>query len=670
MAVKDYGGKQPIISAVTSENSGGDFVVTITLSYAGRDGAVDLFYKADDGSTIKSATASSLSQSLTFTTSDITAGTTPSVSASVTTASGVASEIFTPVGVKFITTPGAPSGLSAAVADGSITVSWSAGDTGGDTNGNTVYRVEHSADGSVWTDAGTVAFGTNSKVISSLTNGTAYYYRVRTENSLYNSAYVQGGATATPLGTPSAPTVSASGTTTADPGTLTVSWSHVTALGGDDAANRTYDVQYSTDDSTWSTLSTGVTGTSATLSYDVPDDTSASQIYYFRARTNNSISSSGYSSSASARAFDEPGAPSTPSVSRSGSGSVSVSWTETTNYGGALSSSNISTEVYYSTDNSTWTYATATTGTSTTVSSLASNTLYYFRLRTKNTAQSLYSGYSASASVTVFGTPTVPASITYSHESTGDAGIDTIGETFSASSDFTVSDAQASSYGNKINVSWSSSDGAGDTSITYTLQASTNGGSTWSTVTTTSSTSYSHTGLTNSTNYRYQVRANNDVASSGYRTSSTDVEAVQVPNDITNVSASTTTTDGQITVTWTGGGFGGSDYAPNDFKIYTASTPLSGSTSFTLAAIVPNSLNSTSATITGLANQEYFISVNSWNGFYERSGAGTTITPFFPPYFPPFFPPYFPPFFPPFFPPYFPPYFPPFFPPFFPPGFK
>ena len=649
MAVKDYGGKQPIISDVSLANSDGNFVVTVTLEYAGRDGEDAITYKASNGVVEKSST----SNVITFTSSDISAGTTPAITVVATTDSGVVSEAYTPVSLlSFITTPGAPSSLSASVGNGQITVSWSAGDTGGDTNANTVYRVEYSTNGSTWTSAGTVAFGTNSKTITSLTNGTAYYYRVRTENSLYQSSYVQGGSTATPLTTPSAPSISASATTTADPATLTVSWSHVTSLGGDTTANRTYDVQYSTDNATWFNLSTGVTGTSATLGYDVPDDTSASQVYYFRVRTNNSVGSSSYSSSASATAYDEPGAPGTPSLSRLSSGSIYISWTKTGNYGGAAAG-NIVTDVYYSTDNATWLYSTSTIGTSSSLSGLSSNTTYYVRLKTFNNNTNTGSNYSASASILVFGTPSTPASISYSHEATGDGGVDTVGETITGQG-HVIGDS--TSYGNKINISWSASDGAGDSSITYTLQANVNNSGSWSTVTTTSSTSYTHS-TTQGSIYEYRVRSNNDVASSGWRTSTTEVQSAGVPGDISNVTLTNTATEGQVTVSWTGGGFGGSSYAPNNYKIYASPTPLTGSSVFTLKAIIPNAANTWSGTISGLDNREWFISVNPWNGYYERSGDGTTITPFFPPYFPPFFPPYFPPYFPPFFPPFFPPSF-------------
>ena len=93
MAVKDYGGKQPIVGSVSTSNSDGNFIVTVTMEYAGRDGESGLEYKVVAGSSTKIGS----SNVTTFTSSDITPGTTPAISVTVTSQSGVASEIYNPI---------------------------------------------------------------------------------------------------------------------------------------------------------------------------------------------------------------------------------------------------------------------------------------------------------------------------------------------------------------------------------------------------------------------------------------------------------------------------------------------------------------------------------------------------------------------------------------------
>jgi uncharacterized repeat protein (TIGR02543 family) len=77
--------------------------------------------------------------------------------------------------------PSAPRSLTAVGGQGSVSLSWSAplSDGGRPVNG---YVVESSLDSTNWTNAGTTSETTTSLNISSLSNNTKYYFRVRATN--------------------------------------------------------------------------------------------------------------------------------------------------------------------------------------------------------------------------------------------------------------------------------------------------------------------------------------------------------------------------------------------------------------------------------------------------------------------------------------------------------
>jgi uncharacterized repeat protein (TIGR02543 family) len=77
--------------------------------------------------------------------------------------------------------PSAPRSLTATGGQGSASLSWSAplSDGGRPVNG---YVVESSLDSTNWTDVGTTNESTTSLIISSLSNNTKYYFRVRATN--------------------------------------------------------------------------------------------------------------------------------------------------------------------------------------------------------------------------------------------------------------------------------------------------------------------------------------------------------------------------------------------------------------------------------------------------------------------------------------------------------
>jgi titin len=123
------------------------------------------------------------------------------------------------------TTPSAPQNVTTVISDSSITVSWLAPVSSG---GSVVtsYVVETTTDGSTWisgvTTTSTVA------TVSGLVNGTSYGVRVRAIN-IVGTGTASTTATATPSGTPSAPTAL---TPVAGNRQISLSWTAPSSNGG------------------------------------------------------------------------------------------------------------------------------------------------------------------------------------------------------------------------------------------------------------------------------------------------------------------------------------------------------------------------------------------------------------------------------------------------------
>jgi hypothetical protein len=81
--------------------------------------------------------------------------------------------------------PAAPSGLvSTAVSKTQINLMWN--DNSANEDG---FKIERSANGSSWTQIGTVGPNVTSYASTGLTANKIYYYRVRAHNILGNSGY-------------------------------------------------------------------------------------------------------------------------------------------------------------------------------------------------------------------------------------------------------------------------------------------------------------------------------------------------------------------------------------------------------------------------------------------------------------------------------------------------
>jgi hypothetical protein len=217
-----------------------------------------------------------------------------------------------------------------------------------------------------------------------------------------------------------------------------------------------------------------------------------------------------------------PVAPSTPAAPTAtyGDGQVSLSWTAPSNGGATITDY----EIDYSSDSgTTWnTFADGTSATtSATVTGLTNGTAYTFRIRAINSA-----GTSASSSASTAVTPKAVTS-----EPTSVTG--TFGNT-------------------EVSLSWTAPSSINGSAITdYTIQYSSNNGTSWSTFSHTASTSTSATitGLTNGTSYTFKVAAVNAVGTSAYSTVSSAVVPATIPS--TASAPSVTAGDTQVAVSWT-----------------------------------------------------------------------------------------------------------------------
>lgn len=410
------------------------------------------------------------------------------------------------------TTPAAPSGLSGVRGNTEVALGWSA-PTANNGRAVTDYVVQYSSNnGSTWTTFSDGVSTTTSVTVTGLTNGTSYVFKVAAVNLAGTGTYSTNSTALVPATVPSAPT---GVTATFGNASTSLAW---TAPSSGGATISDYVIQYSTDNSTWTTYSDTVSSTASVVVYGLTNYLT----YYFRIAAVNTIGTGAYSS-ASVTAIPGviPSAP-TLSVATIGSTEISLSWTGA-NIASAISVGSITDwVVQYSTNNSTWTTFSdgVSTTTSATVTGLTNGTLYYFRVAALNPATT--GTYSSSASATPRTTPNAPIFTTLTPGNT------------------------------QIVVSWSAPANGGSAITDYDLQYSSNSGSTWTAWaanTTSTATSVTVTGLTNGTSYVFRVLAKNAAGSSA--NSSTSAASIPCVVPTAPGQPILTAGDRQISVTWT-----------------------------------------------------------------------------------------------------------------------
>jgi hypothetical protein len=281
-----------------------------------------------------------------------------------------------------VTKPGAPALTSASAGNGAVTLAWNAPTSNG---GSAIlgYNVfEGSSPGAESTtplNGSTLIAGT-SDALSGLTNGTAYYFTVQAVNGVGSSASSNELSS-----TPSAPTASNAPTLTsaaAGNGAVTLTWSAPASNGG--SAIQGYNVFVGTGaglESTTATNTSLIAGTSDTLGGLTNGTT-----YFFTVQAVNGVGSSVSSNERSATpvAVTAPSSP-TLTTATGGSASVTLTWNAPSSNGGsAVQGYNVFVGLTSSGESATPSNSTLVTGTTYTVTGLASATKYWFTVKALN----------------------------------------------------------------------------------------------------------------------------------------------------------------------------------------------------------------------------------------------------------------------------------------------
>jgi len=371
------------------------------------------------------------------------------------------------------------------------------------------YRISSTP---TWT---TISDGTNtntSYTLTGLTNGATYFFQVAAVNVL------QGPFSAAVSAIPAVPTVNAptvplnfignAGNTS-----VFLSWSAPANSGS--TAITDYIVERSVDGVTWTVFSDGIsTATSTTVT-----GLTTNQLYYFQVKAKNTSLFSPYATITSTTIpFPTPSAP-VSLLPTSGNTLVSLSWTVPASDGGSTITDYI---VEHSVDGVTWTVFSdgISTATSTTVTGLVNDSLYYFRV----------------SALTVNGQ--------------GLSSITTSTPSAVAPSQVTGLSATAASS-TQIDLSWSAPSNGGSAITGYKIERESPVSGGWSTIvatTGTTATTYSNTSLVTNTQYNYRVSAINLIGTGTASAASNATTAAVAPSQVTGLSATGGNT--LVTLNW------------------------------------------------------------------------------------------------------------------------
>ena len=432
------------------------------------------------------------------------------------------------------TVPGAPTGLTATASGTStIDLSWDApADDGGSTI--TGYRIEVSPNGtSSWTnrvaDTGTT---TTTYSHTGLSAGTTRHYRVSAINangtgaaSNVDNATTDDAATTVP-DAPTSLTATASGTTAID-----LSWTAPADDGGSTITG--YRIEVSPNGTSSWTDRVADTGTTTTTYSHT--GLSAGTTRHYRVSAINANGTGAVSNIDDATTDDAattvPDAPTSLTATASGTTTIDLSWTAPADNGGsAITGYRIEVSPN---GTSSWTDRVADTGTTTTTYShtgLSAGTTRHYRVSAINAngtgaVSNIDDATTDDAATTV---PDAPTSLTATASGT-----------------------------TAINLSWTAPADDGGSAITgYRIEVSPNGTSSWTdrvADTGTTTTTYSHTGLSAGTTRHYRVsaiNANGTGAVSNIDDATTDDAATTVPDAPTSLTATASGTT-TIDLSWT-----------------------------------------------------------------------------------------------------------------------
>jgi titin len=494
------------------------------------------------------------------------------VSATNSVGTGATSVVSSSVSPR--TVPDAPTSVSGIFGNTSVSLTWSAPASDGQ-SAITDYVVEFN-DGSgfaVFADGTSTA---TSASVTGLTNGTSYTFRVSAVNAAGTGAASSASSAVIPRTFPSAPT-SVSGT----PGNTSVSLTW-TAPSNGGAAITDYVVEFSSG----AGFAVFADGTSAATSATVTGLTNGTP-YTFRVSATNNVSTGAVSTASSAvTPRTVPDAPT--SVSGIfGNTSVSLTWAAPASDG----QSAITDYVVEFNDGSGFAvFADGTsTATSATVTGLTNGTSYTFRVSAVNAAGT--GAASAASSAVIPRTfPSAPTSVS-----------GTPGNT-------------------QVSLTWTAPSNGGAAITDYVVEF--NDGVTWATFAdgTSATAAATVTGLTNGTPYTFRVSATNNVSTGAVSTASSAVTPRTVPDAPASVSG--TSLNASVSLTWTApvitGGSAITDYV----------VEFSSGAGFTTFA--DGISTAASATVTGLTNgTAYTFRVSAVNaaGTGAASSASIAVIP-------------------------------------------
>ena len=403
--------------------------------------------------------------------------------------------------------PAAPT-LTATPGDQQVTLSWT--DPGDDSITSYQYQQKTTGDWpNDWTSISSSDKDTTSHTVSTLTNDTAYTFRVRAVSAVGNGP-TSNEVSATPRTTPAKPTGLAA--SARHKGAL-LTWTNP-----NDTNISSYQFQSKSGSEEYSQWTNMAGSGASTTSYKVGalsklDNGTA---YTFRIRAVHSGVSGPASDEVTVTPAAKPAKPAGFAVAARHT-AVVLSWTDP--------SDNTITEYEYrqktGADGSwgSWTDISnsGATTTSHTVESLTNDTLYVFQIRAWNSVEAGF--VSDEVSATPKAAPSAPSGVT------AQVGDTSVTLSWTALDDSTVTKFQTryktnSTYGDWANVS---SSGALTTSATVS-------------------------GLTNSTAHTFQVRAVNQY---GNGTASAEVTATPVPPPAAPTGLTTTALNGKVRLSWT-----------------------------------------------------------------------------------------------------------------------
>ena len=481
--------------------------------------------------------------------------------------------------------PGAPTGLTAtASGTTAINLSWTApASTGG--SAITGYKIEVAPDGTSWTDlVANTSNTTTAYAHTGLTAGDTRHYRVSAINANGTgdpSNVDSATAAATAPGAPTGLTATASGTTA-----INLSWTAPGSTGG--SAITGYKIESSSNGTDGWTDQVADTSTTTTTYEHTGLMAGETRHYRVSAINTNGTGDPSNVDSATTDAT-APGAPTGLTATASGTTAINLSWTAPASTGGSAITGY---KIEVAPDGTSWTDLVANTSNTTTAyahTGLTAGDTRHYRVSAINAngTGDPSNVDSATAAATAPGAPT--------------------GLTATASGT------------TAINLSWTAPGSTGGSAITgYKIESSSNGTDGWTDQvadTSTTTTTYEHTGLMAGETRHYRVSAINTNGTgdpSNVDSATTDATAPGAPTGLTATASGTTA----INLSWTApASTGGS--AITGYKIEVAPD----GTSWT--DLVANTSNTTTAYAhTGLTagdTRHYRVSAINANGTGDPS---------------------------------------------------